>query len=225
MRILRAQMPRRPDYDRSHRAALIPWVYSSGALSNTTFGGSPPDNDPGDMILTLAGATSTDIIPTLATGHTLIDSDNSGGLTTVAALLCFKISTVTNDSVGGIGAGKFDNANKIAAVVMKGARTEDDGTVNGVTLLSTAAALFTYPALTLTGNRLIMLGHMADDSEAPHPFPAGFTTIITKTTPEIAIAVSDVPLSSWPGATVAQVGNNPAITFACAIRGDGGQFR
>ena len=69
------------------------------------------------------------------------------------------------------------------------------------------------------------LGHMADDSEAPHPFPAGFTTIATRTTPEIATAFSDDMLTSWAGDTVAQVGNQAAITFALAVRGDFGIHR
>lgn len=220
-------MLRRPEYNRCARGRLIPWVHSADTLSNVTFGPSPPTSDIGDLILVLAGAHSTDIVPTLVPGYTAIDSDTAAGLATVAALLCYKVATVPDERVGTSSPNVFTNAGKLSAVVFKGWAPEDDGSINGATLLSYAPGVFTYPGLTFTGERTIILGHMADDAEAPHPFPAGFTLIpgATRTSPEISMAMSDAPRTSWTQTTMAQVGNNPAITFAVALRGALGPFR
>jgi hypothetical protein len=218
MRLLRSQMPMRPEYIRATRRPMIPWVHDFGASSNTTVSG-PPDSDIGDLAVIWAGNPSTSVIPTLAGGWTNIDSDTGDPTATVVARLAFRISTSVNQVMSG-----FIGANRIAGVVFKGARLENDGTMNGACLVTGAASAFFYPPLTLTGPSLIMLGHMPDDIEV-HGWPAGFTQITSINSPTLAVAISDTEHTSWAGTSVAQTGGQLGVTFSLAVKGAMGQFR
>jgi hypothetical protein len=224
MRLMRAQMPRRPDYERAHRASLFPWVIDQGGVSNNTFGASPPDNEPLDLILAIAGTATSDVVPAVGTGFTTIDSDTGLGTATVAALMAFKVSAVTNDKVGGPVPGVFTGASRLVALVLRGAITENDGTVLGSAYLAGADGNFTYPALSLTRPSRIVIGHMADDTEA-HSVPAGFTVLIRLNSPECVIAISDDLHSTWSATAVAQVGTSLGVCFSCAPRAALGQHR
>jgi hypothetical protein len=191
---------------------LIPEIVDWSAGSSGAAPG-PPASEAGDLAVVWTGNAGNSVMVTTPAGWTAVGSATGAPTATLVAKLCFRINTSDNQTMGG-----FVGSGRIIGMAWRNARLESGGDMNGVVQVTGSGGAFDYPALTMTEPSLVLLGHLSDDIEV-HGWPAGFTQVVSYSSPAIAVALSDTELTSWAGASVSQTGSQLGITFSLAVLG------